>query len=151
MGSSRLSREALLLAIKPVNRHVPTLAEIGASVGLTRERVRQRLVAEGITKDYSSAMPLCGNCKGKLRSAPARQRGYCHRCSPMPLYVRCVCGQCGCVFFLTLTEYRGRLRAVVGNRTTPRTTPLFCSKPCHGRWFGLRHGWGTQRRKREGG
>lgn len=129
---------------------VPTLQEMGDYFNLTRERIRQLLLARGLSKPhaYVANKLKCRVCNGELPASRRQQRDYiCYTCQPKfySVIVSCICGQCGIEFSLSRGKYNSRFRLVSGLRTTPRTTPLFCSQKCSGKYLGNYYGFAVHK------
>jgi len=142
----RITREFLVEAIKPIEGHTPSLDEIGRKVGVTRERIRQRLAEEGLQKISATPKPeahcpTCGSRRNFYRKTGKRH--ICRKCNPPKVY-HVICGSCGGPITLTQQQITSRTRPHP-LRPEGRKTPFFCNKQCSGRWAGLHYGWGTLR------
>ncbi len=133
-----ITREMLEEAIRPVNGRVPTLAEIGHAFGISRQRVEQLLKSRGVRKLRTTgpySLRSCPTCSRHLVHFNSR----CYHCRPC--YTYAICGECKQEFRLGTWAWRARMRDNQGIRHTPRTTPLFCSRRCWGKWLGRNYGF----------
>ena len=143
-----ITREQLIEAIKPDSqgRHT-TLKAIGALHGVSRQGIRQRLVAEGLTKPMATLNSHCPTCKSIRYINP--DTGKPMKCRPCnSTTVTFICPVCGQEKILSRSQYKARFRPVHQLRTGPRTVPLTCSRQCAGHLFGTMHGRGAQLRAR---
>ncbi len=121
-----------------------TLQELGDQVGVTRERVRQLIMINGIQGRTKFSLgprgPMlavetlhgrCGECSYALN-----QWGVCKRCRPRRVLkekLRLLCYGCGKIFLRP--EY------------LQRSKMTFCSKICFGRYAGKHFGFGVTKPK----
>ena len=130
-----LTREVLERAIQSRDDHTPTLAEIVAQFGVSREAVRQRLAKLGLRKKPSCVGLYCVSCGKYLRAGQKRKyAGLCFTCSPV-IIIRVLCGQCHTRFDLSERLFRAR------NKPRKGTMPFFCNKRCLGLWIGTHFGY----------
>jgi len=86
VSGSRITRAMLREAVRPVHGVVPTLQEIGDRYGVTRERIRQRLVEEELVKPRTFRGRRCSRC-GHVLSGGSIARGICRSCQPLGVVV----------------------------------------------------------------
>ena len=111
-----------------------TLASIGRSAGVSRERVRQILIQVGLwdgRRDSRIEKP-CAWCGKAFYSYPKRRSRYCSRvCFKMARtkIVETACTWCGRP--LKLKEWEAKHRRL-----------HFCDRKCQGQWLGKNYGYG---------
>ena len=108
-----------------------TLEEVGQRVGVTRERVRQLLKAQGLpTMSYRpSRLFECLNCGASFpnRQGPKYQPKYCSRsCAHEHRVITLACLQCGSLF--------KRRETYILPRSRYKNPGMFCSTDCYRMW-----------------
>lgn len=111
-----------------------TMAEIGARVGVSRQRVsliltRAGLPTRAVHPKKSWECPVCGRVTEHRFCSDACLRAW-HR---VPL----ICDNCGKVYY--------RLRSTVTKAVANSRRHSFCSQRCHGAWLGKNFGGHWQR------
>jgi len=114
-----------------------TLESIGVQVGVSRQRVHQILLKEGIATHKEA--PTCDGCGIVLH--PSIKRPYidpdgnrhCLSCREQMVYGIYICADCG-------SKVRRRRKSVL--RTKPKL--IFCDNKCQGHYLGSRYGAGRK-------
>ncbi len=114
-----------------------TLEVIGAKCGVTRERVRQVLSAEGLeTVALHKHYHICPECHCKVF---AKWRTFCSpTCHWRYHHVTVQCSNCGAL----------RVRLASHIEVAARrgfAAHFFCNKFCHGQWLGKNYGNGHRK------
>jgi len=116
-------------------------AEIARTVGRSRERVRQILIAAGFpTSPILDSRYRCKVC-GKLRKRPLK-RGFCISCSPFPRWITFSCPVCG-------KNFSRRYVHIKYQMTKRGYKNFFCSHACFGKWLGITFGFGVRQNRGE--
>ena len=129
-----IARQALIDAMEPVDGRTPSNKEIGAFFDVSHQAIEQQLARKGLhkprTRKVWSKDHYCPSC-GRFDFLPNVR---CYKCQPVELH-QITCGECGKVFPLTFSEYNARMRDKRSLREGPRVWPLFCGRPCFGRYL----------------
>lgn len=122
-----------LLEINPTQ----TLASIAKQVGVTRERVRQIIQREHLTRSRPPPVDhgACVDCgkrfprphKKNTRKKNTRKKDTCNPCSVKRNTLTLICSVCDKPFTRRREHNRSKSR-------------VFCSKVCQGAWLGTTHG-----------
>jgi hypothetical protein len=140
-----VSRNDDIVAMRRADPYL-TLQAIATEFGVSRERIRQILSAEGVTTTAVVRYKyICNGC-GKPTSRA-------HRAAAEPMHKGCryryntvnvSCAQCGVRFRTTRGMYERKLQ----HRHGYKTQRWFCDRRCNGRFIGLHFG---RRRKFQDG
>lgn len=134
------NRKAQILEIKKQNPAM-TLESIGIQVGVSRQRVHQILLKEGILTHKDP--PTCDGCGIVLHPSVKRPyihpngNRYCVSCREQMVYGIYTCADCG-------SEVRRRRKSVL--RTKPKL--IFCDNKCQGHYLGSHYGAGRRQNGR---
>lgn len=123
----------LVVALRQKNPCL-TLQEVGDTVGVSRERVRQILAAEGrpTRRSYAHTCQSCGK-----RTEQENKLGLCQACKTLLWTfadIPCFCG-CGKIV-------RKRVAVIANNARHGGQGRVFYNRTCFGRWAGRNRGWG---------
>ena len=115
-----------------------TLTEIGKTVGVTRERVRQILQEENLPTSRPKKVYTCIDCDQELSSP--RQR--CPQCTLDLHWPEVVCNDCNNIFRIRRSNLNRKMK-------DPRYTTAsnFCNRICSGHFAGMNYGWGANLKK----
>lgn len=121
-----------------------TLTKVAIEFGLSRERIRQIAARHGL---YTAprAGKTCSVCHVSIGANS--KTGLCKPHLSMLRWAWYPCEGPGCGKLVRRRIAHEKWKVEKSKR--PYKGRVFCNKTCYGRWFGVNHGWGAQRKKRE--
>ena len=140
LSPEHMARRAAIVEAKLAEPSI-TLQALGDRFGLTRERIRQILITEGIitrrvlkTKDCK----YCGQAFIERDAFKAKQSTtYCSpECRTNAHRVYLICDTCDTLYFLKASDYRGRQRYQRFDSDSNGVTSNYCSIKCRGEGAG---------------
>ena len=120
-----------------------TMVQIANQHGVTRERIRQILSKAGLPTRKAKETKYCLHCGAPFQTTRRNQGKYCQpSCGwdrkRTAVRVQVNCAECGEEFTRRQTAINASLR--LNKRVGAATRQMWCSRRCHGVWFGREHG-----------